>query len=230
MMYAGLAILGLALVLLIATDGSQRIAGGLAPDQLAGLASGTAVLILVTAGFWHRFRDRMGESVRNLLIWAGIFLVAVTAYAYRDQFGTVGARVMGELRPGTGVVGPGGTVTINRRADGDFQVEAIVNGRAQSFAFDTGASAVVLTAENAAALGLRPADNAYTQRVATANGVATVAPVLLDSLTIGPITERRVSAVVSRPGALSGNLLGQSFLSRLPSYEVRGDCLILQGR
>ena len=36
--------------------------------------------------------------------------------------------------------------------------------------------------------------------------------------------------MVSRPGALSDNLLGQSFLSRLPSYEVRGDWLILQGR
>ncbi|WP_336486239.1 retropepsin-like aspartic protease family protein [Methylobacterium nigriterrae] len=230
MIYLGLIALGLVLVVLVATDGTSRIGGVIEPDQLAGLAWGGTILALVVAGFWRQFRGGMGENLRALLIWALLGLACVVAYSYRDQFQGVGARVMGELRPGTASIGPGGAVTITRRRDGPFAVDAEVNGRGQSFTFDTGASAVVLTAENAAALGIRPNERDFTTRVATANGVTYAAPIYLDSIRIGPITERRVPAMVSRPGDLSDNLLGQTFLSRLPSYEVRGDRLILQGR
>jgi aspartyl protease family protein len=228
MMYLALGVLGLVLVLLIVTDGSGNV-GGIESDQLASLAVTGTFLTLVVAGFWHQFRDRMGESLKALLIWGVLGLALVIGYAYRDQAREVGARVMGELRPGTAVTGPGGTVTVTRSSGGEFTVRAEVNGRTQPFMFDTGASAVVLTAENAEALGIRPADSAFNVRVSTANGVALAAPILLDSLSVGTITERNIPAMVSRPGALSGNLLGQSFLNRLPSYEVRGDRLILRG-
>jgi aspartyl protease family protein len=33
---------------------------------------------------------------------------------------------------------------------------------------------------------------------------------------------------VARPGMLEGNLLGQTFLERLESYEVRGKRLVLR--
>ena len=42
--------------------------------------------------------------------------------------------------PGTATSDGDGSVTITRRADGDFRVEAEVNGRVQPFLFDTGAS------------------------------------------------------------------------------------------
>jgi len=54
--------------------------------------------------------------------------------------------------------------------------------------------------------------------------------VVLDSLAVGTITERRVPALVARPGALHDNLLGMTFLNRLASYEVRGNRLILRGK
>jgi aspartyl protease family protein len=66
--------------------------------------------------------------------------------------------------------------------------------------------------------------------VFTANGRNLAAPVTLDRLSVGPITERRVRALVARPGVLRENLLGMTFLERLPSYEVRGNRLILRGR
>lgn len=230
MMYIGLIFLAAVLAVLIVTDGSDSIGGIVEPDQFANLAWAGTILALVAAGFWHQFRDRVGENLRALLIWLLLGAVVVAAYAYRDQAGEIGGRLMGELRPGQAVTGPGGEVTITRRSDGDFLVRAEVNGRTERFAFDTGASAVVLTAESAAALGIKPAAEDFNTRVSTANGVALAAPILLDSITIGPITERRVPALVSRPGAMSTNLLGMSFLSRLPSYEVRGDRLILRSR
>lgn len=227
MLPIALAALLAVLAILVGTNGTASI-GGLEPDQFAQLATSSALLALVAAGFWHRFRGRMGDNLRALLIWAALGAACVAAYAYRDEARTVGNRLMGALRPGSATVGPGGAVTVTRRADGAFSVRAEVNGRAQVFTFDTGASAVVLTAEAAQALGIRPAESAFTVRVSTANGVALAAPILLDSLTVGSITERRVAAMVSRPGALSGNLLGMSFLDRLASFEVRGDRLILR--
>lgn len=229
-LWIGLGILGVALLVLIATGDDGR-SGGFDADQFGHVAYLGALLVLITAGFWHRFRDRIGENLRALLIWAGIGAVVVAGYVYQDQAREFGGGLLGALRPGTAVVGPGGEVTITRRADGDFSVFAEVNGRTeQRFAFDTGASAVVLTLESAAALGIKPADREFTRKVSTANGTAMTAPIRLDSITIGPITERNVDAMVSQPGALSTNLLGQSFLTRLPSYEVRGDRLILRSR
>ncbi|MFF8800761.1 MULTISPECIES: TIGR02281 family clan AA aspartic protease [unclassified Methylobacterium] len=230
MMWLGLAILGIGLVVLIANhDGGPVM--GLDSDQIAGLVSMGALLILLTAGRWRQALAMPGATVRAILIWLAIGAVLVAGYAYRDDAQRVGAGLVGALRPGTAVVGPGGEVTITRRSDGDFAVLAEVNGgREQRFVFDTGASSVVLTAESAAALGIRPPESAFTQRVSTANGTALTAPIRLDAITVGPITERNVDAMVSRPGVLTVNLLGQSFLTRLPSYEVRGDRLILRSR
>lgn len=225
-----LVVIGLVVAVLMATDGGGRIAGAIEPDQLAGLAWGAGILALVVAGFWRQLAGAPGKSLQALLLWAGLGLACVVGYAYRDGLAEVGARVMGELRPGSASVGPGGTVTIVRRSDGVFAIDALIDGQRQNFAFDTGATTVVLTADNAAALGIRPAEGAFTTRVSTANGIAYAAPADLESLGIGPITERHVPALVAKPGALDGNLLGQSFLTRLAGYEVRGDRLILRGR
>ncbi len=229
-LWIGLGILGVALVVLIAVGDGGQVAG-VEGDRFGNLAYLSALIVLLSAGFWHSFRDRMGENLRALLVWAGIGAVVVAGYAYKDQARDIGGTMLGALRPGTAVVGPGGEVTITRRADGDFSVFAEINGRTeQRFAFDTGASSVVLTLESAAALGIKPAESAFRTKVSTANGTAMTAPIRLDSISIGPITERNVDAMVSQPGALSTNLLGQSFLTRLPSYEVRGDRLILRSR
>ena len=227
MIYLGLAAIALVTAVLVLSDGSDSIGGVIEPDHLAALASTGGILALVVAGYWRQFRSALGPNLRALFAWALIGLALVIGYSYGDRFQGVGARVLGDLRPGSAVSGPGGSVTITRRADGDFRVEAEVNGRVQPFLFDTGASSVVLTAENAAALGITPAPADFTARVSTANGIAYAAPIQLDSLRVGTIAERRVNAMVARPGSLAGNLLGQTFLTRLSAYEVRGYRLIM---
>ncbi|MDP4002828.1 TIGR02281 family clan AA aspartic protease [Methylobacterium sp. NEAU K] len=227
MIYLGVAAVALVAAVLVLTDGSDSIGGVIEPDHLAGLAWTGGILILVVAGYWRQFTASLGPNLRALLAWALVGLALVIGYSYRDRIQGVSARVLGDLRPGSAVSGAGGVVTITRRADGDFRVDAEVNGRVQPFLFDTGASSVVLTAENAASLGITPEPSAFTARVSTANGIAYAAPIQLDSLGVGTITERRVNAMVARPGTLAGNLLGQTFLTRLSGYEVRGDRLIL---
>ena len=77
-----------------------------------------------------------------------------------------------------------------------------INGRSVDAMVDTGASIVALSWDDAERAGLYIRDSDYTQRVNTANGLARIAPVMLDRVSIGDITVRNVPAAVSEPGKL----------------------------
>ena len=117
-----------------------------------------------------------------------------------------------------------------RAGDGHFYVNAMTNGARVPMMFDTGATDVALRPEDAARMGIDVDRLNYSGRASTANGISRYAPIVLESLTVGGITVRDVPASVHRPGALSMNLLGQSFMTRLAGYNVEGDRLILRGR
>jgi aspartyl protease family protein len=95
--------------------------------------------------------------------------------------------------------------------------------------FDTGASRVVLRAEDAARLGFLMNSLIFSVRTSTANGTTMVAPITIDTISVGSITLHDVPAAVAKPGSLHVNLLGQSFLTRLREYRVEGDRLISEG-
>ena len=114
---------------------------------------------------------------------------------------------------------------VNRPASGEFAIAARVNGARVTFLFDTGASAVVLTASDARRAGVNAAGLAFDVPVTTANGPALAAEVRLDEIAVGPIVMRNVRALVARPGALEESLLGMSFLERLHGYAVERDRL-----
>jgi aspartyl protease family protein len=122
----------------------------------------------------------------------------------------------------------GRSVTVAPDARGHFQVEGRVDNRFMEFMVDTGASAVALTARDAAAVGLHPAESEFTIMVRTANGVVRAAPVNLSSVEIGGIMVRDVRAMVLPEHALSDNLLGLSFLSRLTSFRYSNGRLVLE--
>jgi aspartyl protease family protein len=117
---------------------------------------------------------------------------------------------------------------VPRDPRGHFEVDARVDGRRLNFMIDTGASVIALTADNAATLGIHPAEREYTVLVKTANGTVRAAPVELDRVEIEDITVRDVSAIVLPDGALSDNLLGMSFLSRLHRWEFADGKLVLE--
>jgi len=223
----GLALLGAALV--VSNSGQTAIAGIPTPEFASAAAFGGVALVVASA-LIGAFRGRFAEGLRALVAWAGIGLVFVAGYTYRYELADVTSRIAGELAPGRTTVGPGGEVTVSRRSDGSFVLGARVNDHDTRFIFDTGATTVVLTPESARAAGLNPEALDYTVPVSTANGRTVAAPVTLERLTVGSITEPRVRALVTRPGLLRENLLGMTFLERLASYEVRNNRLILRGR
>lgn len=122
----------------------------------------------------------------------------------------------------------GNQVRLNATNHGHFFADADVNGHTISVMIDTGASMVAMTYEDAEAAGIFLTPSDFTQRVNTANGVARVAPVTLDSVSIGGIKVYDVRAAVSEQGMLKTTLLGMSFLSRLNRVDMRSGELILE--
>ena len=174
------------------------------------------------------FRGRFSHLLRSLAIWGVIVLALLLAYTYRSELRDVGERVLAQFVPGR-AVSRGRTVEIARGSGGSFALAMQVNGARILMVLDTGASSVVLTQDAARAAGLPLEILNYSVSVETANGRARAAPVMLDRVSIGTITERSVPALVAQGGALRSNLLGMSFLNRLQSWEVRGDKLLLRG-
>ena len=119
-------------------------------------------------------------------------------------------------------------ITLAPDNHGHFRVDGRVDARPMDFIVDTGATMVALTARDAETLGIHPAPGDYTIGVSTANGNARAAPVTLNRVEIGSITIRDVSAMVMPDGALSQNLLGMTFLSRLHRYEYSNGRLVLE--
>jgi len=122
----------------------------------------------------------------------------------------------------------GRTVEIRAGAYGHHHARVEINGRSVAAMVDTGASIVALSWDDAERAGLYIRDGDYTHRVNTANGLARIAPVMLDRVSIGDITVRNVPAAVSEPGKLNTSLLGMSFLSRLQRVDMRSGVLVLQ--
>jgi len=222
-------VLGVALSLaaLIASNDQDAIANLLSHDT-GSLALKLALAIFVGGLVLTLYRDRLSKALEALLFWAVLGLLLVVGYSYRFELSVVGDRVIAELMPGH-VASHGRRVEVVRGHGGDFAVGAHINGARVPMVLDTGASSVVLTQEAAKAAGLPLEVLVYNVNVDTANGRTRAAPVTLDRLAVGGLTERAVPALVAQPGQLKNNLLGMTFLNRLESWEVRGDRLRMRG-
>ncbi len=222
---------GLLLVaaMLIAMFTDQNIAD-LTPLEAAGILSLGGISLILAASIIEGFGQHWTYGVQATAVSSGVLIALLVMFGARSELLAVLDRTIGDIAIGRTVVTPDGEVVAARKTDGSFLLQGKVNGNDTRFVFDTGASTVVLRAENAVALGFKPEALNYSVPVATANGGALAAPVMVESLSIGSITERNVRALIAREGVLHANLLGMTFLERLGSYEVRGNRLILRAK
>jgi aspartyl protease family protein len=222
-------VLGVALSLaaLIASNDQDAITNLLSHD-IGSLALKLALVVFVGGLVLTLYRERLSQALEAMSFWAVLGLLLVVGYSYGFELRDVGDRVIAELMPGH-VASHGRRVEVVRGHGGDFAVGAHINGTRVPMVLDTGASSVVLTQEAAKAAGLPLEVLDYSVNVDTANGRTRAAPVTLDRLAVGGLTERAVPALVAQPGQLKNNLLGMTFLNRLESWEVRGDRLRMRG-
>ena len=184
------------------------------------------LLWLVLSGLRSARPSDIARLATTATVWAALFIAVTGVYAYRFEASDIFGRIAGGLLPSEPQVERGGQVVINRRLGGEFAIAGRVNSARVTFLFDTGASAVVLTADDARRAGVETSRLVFDVPVATANGGAMAAEVRLDESRSGRSSCATCPRLVARRGALDESLLGMSFLERLKSYTVERDRLL----
>ncbi|MEO3997597.1 TIGR02281 family clan AA aspartic protease [Mesorhizobium sp. CAU 1732] len=122
----------------------------------------------------------------------------------------------------------GRKVRLDSDARGHFNADFRLNGRSEDAMVDTGASVIAINQSTARRIGLRLSASDFTGAVTTANGRAKAAYVMIERVEIGRIAVRNVQAVVLEDKALSGTLIGMSFLSKLKRFQVEDGMLVME--
>ncbi|MDX8434379.1 TIGR02281 family clan AA aspartic protease [Mesorhizobium sp. M4B.F.Ca.ET.215.01.1.1] len=186
---------------------------------------------LIGAGLLRSGRP-LGDMARNLGTWAVIVLALIAGYQYRYELQDVASRVTAGLVPGSplalGVEDGHATVTLDKADNGHFEARILINGAPVRAVVDTGATSIVLTAEDAQAAGFNPATLNFTIPVSTANGMARAAAVKTDEVAIGGIVRKDMAVMIAAPGMLGQSLLGMNFIGSLSGFDVRGDRMVLR--
>jgi aspartyl protease family protein len=120
----------------------------------------------------------------------------------------------------------GGETRVPLARDGHFWLQAEINGRPANFLVDTGATLTAVSSETAQRIGLEPRDTGIPVRMQTANGSVAAELTTIDELRFGSVAARGLDAVIA-PGLGPTNVIGMNLLSRLQSWRVEDNVLIL---
>jgi aspartyl protease family protein len=166
---------------------------------------------------WRRNFGAAGSAVGvvTTALFVSIFFEPMAAKpGFKDLRGTIDAQT-------------GAFSVTELKADerGHFVTDAEIDRTSIRVLIDTGATAVVMSYEDAEKAGLRPHLLDYDVPVSTANGLAKAAKVTLDRVEVQGVTVRGVDGLVLPQGTMDGTLLGMSFLSRLRSFKVEDGVL-----
>jgi aspartyl protease family protein len=169
--------------------------------------------------------------MRNIVIFAAFMIglgviMAQTADRMTPALANTGAQKAASVQ----TAAPSGNrnLSIPRDVRGHFLTEGRIDGQRIAFMVDTGASVVALNESSAARFGLRPSRGDYNAMVTTANGTIKAARTRLAMVDVGGLVVRDVEAMVLPDQALSENLLGLSFLSKLKRFEYANGQMVLE--
>jgi aspartyl protease family protein len=175
------------------------------------------LLVSVTGWMLVEYRQKMGQALRVLLAWGMIFLGLGVGYGLWHD-------LRHDIMPVQQV--EGGRVVIPRARDGHYYLRLKINGQSIQFMADTGASNIVLSPEDARALGIAPESLRFLGEAQTANGSVRTARIKLPEVELGPFQDTDVTAYVNEAD-MNGSLLGMDYLG-LFSISIQGDEMILQ--
>jgi aspartyl protease family protein len=169
--------------------------------------------------------------MRNIMIFAAVLVGLGTFMAQlADRLTPAQASATVASAKVTAIDTPANQRSLSIPTDrrGHFRTEGRIDGQRIDFMVDTGASMVALNETSAARFGLRPSRADYNATVSTANGTVKGARARLAMVELGELTVRDVDALVLPDEALSENLLGLSFLSKLKRFAYANGQMVLE--
>jgi len=191
------------------------------------LYAGIAVAVLVFVNAIARRIPVIGTLLR-LAAWAAIAVLLIGAIQQRSLFDPYFARLTHFLKLDNNdeqqVAGKELRIPLAR--DGHFWVSARINGVERRLLIDSGATITALSVDTAEAAGLVPEKSPFPVILKTANGAVAAQTSRIATLRIGNIVARHLPVVVS-PSFGDTEVVGMNFLSKLKSWRVEGNTLIL---
>ncbi|WP_298857004.1 TIGR02281 family clan AA aspartic protease [uncultured Sulfitobacter sp.] len=183
-------------------------------DNIASLIYLVLLGCAVAGWLFMSGRDSIGKTLQMAMIWGFIFLGVVAGYGlWNDvQRQTTGGQM---LQLGSGMI------SVPRQSDGHYYLTLALNGKNIRFVVDTGATDMVLSLSDARRAGLDPDTLNFIGTANTANGQVRTAPVRLDTVRLGDITDTDVFASVNG-GEMDSSLLGMGYLERWGRIEISG--------
>ncbi|MBO9711902.1 TIGR02281 family clan AA aspartic protease [Sphingomonas sp.] len=192
-------------------------------DALANLAWLSVALVLAAASL--RGRDiGLKTVVRGVLGWAAVALVVTLIVVHRYEIGAAFGRA-------TAMLGldeqqsAGGTMRIRQSPDGHFWARVSINGVERPMLIDSGATTTALSEETARLAGIQT--GGMPTMLDTANGTIFAKRGSARAVALGSIRTQDLDVVVA-PNFGDGDALGMNFLSRLKSWRVEQNVLVLE--
>ncbi|UYY78058.1 TIGR02281 family clan AA aspartic protease [Sphingomonas sp. R1] len=183
-----------------------------------------AALVLVVSALSVR-RIGFGLFVRTLLGWAVIVLVVVFAIGHRYELAAAWSALNNRLGLEDQRV-EGDTVRIRMSPDGHFWARVTLNGIERRMLIDSGATVTAISEQTARKAAVALSDG-LPAIIETANGSVAARRGRIGKVALGPLAMRDLGVVVSQNfGDL--DVLGMNFLSRLHSWRVEGNVLVLE--
>jgi len=121
---------------------------------------------------------------------------------------------------------PSDAIVLDREYNGHFYADVQINGSPIRVLVDTGATGIALSRDDARRAGLAVSAGMFEVVGEGANGDVHGEFVKLDRVSLGSKTVEGIAAVVLDEGEHS--LLGQNFLSKFDTVEIRGDKMYLR--
>ncbi|WP_233503583.1 retropepsin-like aspartic protease family protein [Sphingomonas psychrotolerans] len=184
------------------------------------------VLVLVLSALSIR-KLSIGFVLRSLVSWALIIVLTVLAVAHRHEIGAMFAAASAKLGIDDQQVA-GETVRIRMAPDGHFWARVKLNGVERRMLIDSGATITAISDRTAAESEIK-AGSGLPVMIETANGTVAARRGRIEKLSIGPLETEDLGVVVS-PSFGDLDVLGMNFLSRLHSWRVENNVLVLQPR
>lgn len=188
-------------------------------DSIARLAYLSLLGVAVVAWFISQNRQTLNKTLQQAMAWVFIFIGVIAVVGLWED-------IRSTISPVPQLTVTGETIEVPRSADGHYYLPVEVDGQTITFLVDTGASQIVLSSRDAERIGVDLNQLNYFGRALTANGEVRTAPVRLETVTLGPITDQNISAWVNE-GELHQSLLGMDYLHLFSNIQFADGRMIL---
>jgi aspartyl protease family protein len=162
----------------------------------------------------------------SVMLTIGALGLAAMIFGARAEFDPSLARIAQFLKLDDDQRVSGSEMRVPMAQDGHFWVRVRIGHVEQRMLVDSGATITALSTETARAAGIHAHAALFPMLIRTANGSVEAETGKIRELRIGNIVARNVPVVVS-PAFGDMNVIGMNFLSRLKSWRVENQTMIL---